>query len=213
MIVTMLQRAARLTVRATSVGQTRGAHITRYAMYDRLGTAVAQIASADRAGRVLAISGSRPLCERLGVGGEIVEADYPAYDMLGLPFSDGEFDAVVSDQVLEHVAGDPFAAVAESVRVVRSGGLVLHTSCLIMPIHAVPGDFWRFTPDGMATVCGDAVEVIESGGWGNRLAWVAAAIGLRWLPVPNGRWHPLHRVATWNEPEWPITTWVLGRKR
>nr|WP_272902110.1 class I SAM-dependent methyltransferase [Brevibacterium daeguense] len=40
-----------------------------------------------------------------------------------LPFEDGEFDAVHIHQVLQHVA-DPRRALAEAVRVVRSGSLV-----------------------------------------------------------------------------------------
>ena len=55
--------------------------------------------------------------------------------------------------VLEHVEGNPFAPVRESLRVVRPGGAIVHTTCLLNPVHREPGDFWRFTPDGLALIC------------------------------------------------------------
>jgi hypothetical protein len=30
--------------------------------------------------------------------------------------------------------------------------------------------------------------------------------------VPHATWHPLHKVATRNDPQWPITTWIVARK-
>ena len=32
------------------------------------------------------------------------------------------------------------------------------------------------------------------------------------LPVPQARWHPVNRIAMLNDPECPISTWIIARK-
>ena len=114
-------------------------------MYNRLsciGTALPI-----RGGRVLSISHSAKLCDILGLQPtEVVEANYPDYNMISLDFPNESFDFVVSDQVLEHVEGNPQQAIDECWRVLRPGGIVVHTTCFINPIHDEPNDYWHFTP-------------------------------------------------------------------
>lgn len=126
----------------------RGPHITRFSMYRHL----SRFRQSPRVGaKVLSISHSKHLCEVLGLDRQVVtEANYPEANMLSLLFADGSFDYVVSDQVLEHVEGDPQVAIDETLRVLRPGGIAIHATCFINPIHEVPGDFWRFTPGGAA---------------------------------------------------------------
>lgn len=186
-------------------------NITRLSMYRRLAE-IGPTLSLD--GRVLSISHSENLCEIMRMRTtQIVRADYPDQSMLRLGFPDASFDVVVSDQVLEHVEGSPQRAIDESFRVLRSGGVAVHTTCFINPIHEVPGDFWRFTPDGLAVLCRDHGEVIEAGQWGNRRVWFYVWLGLRWQTVPRWRFHPLRQAAISDNPEWPIVTWVIARKR
>ncbi len=201
---------ARRLLRWGEGGRT-GAHITRYSMYRQLG---ALMQGVPKQGRVLSISESGKLCEALGLASlETDEANFPEHDMLHLRFPDESYDFVVSDQVLEHVLGDPFLAVRESFRVLKPGGYVVHTTCLINPIHKYPYDLWRFTPDGLALLCQDHGEVIETGGWGNRWVWFVVAVGLRFRPVPHSTRSPLHRIAMKNDPLWPVSTWVVAKKR
>lgn len=186
-------------------------HITRLAMYRALRNKLAHLDAPDC--RALAISTSVRLGRVLGLKqADFTEAVYPKENMLALSFADGAFDACVSDQVLEHVGGNPFQAFAESVRVVRPGGYVAHTTCLINPVHAPP-DYWRFTTDALSLLARTSgCEVIELGSWGNREAWALIGAGFRSKPIPNDPKNPLHALATRNEPNWPIVTWVVARR-
>lgn len=209
------QRAMRRVVGLT-LGPDPGPHITRYAMNRSLAQTFRELPEGRAGGsglRVLSISGSEPLIEAIGLqDAEITGASYPEHSMLDLRFPEGSFDVVVSDQVLEHVEGDPFHAVGESLRVTRPGGLVVHATCFVNPVHGAPRDCWRFTPLGLELLLGDRAHVVTSGGHGSRLVWVVEALGLRYTPVPHRPSHPLHRAALRNNPDWPVSTWVVARK-
>jgi SAM-dependent methyltransferase len=179
-------------------------------MYQRL---VEVLSGKSVTGRILSISHSTKLCQTCFPDqSEIIEANYPECSVLALPFGDGEFDAVVSDQVLEHICGDPQTAIDETYRVLKPGGIALHTTCFINPIHAAPGDYWRFTPDALRLLCQRFSQIIDVGGWGNPYVWLAVGMGLRFEAIPHARWHLLHRLATANHQDWPIVTWVVAQK-
>lgn len=187
-------------------------HITRVAMYKALDQ---KFADQQSKAKVLSISKSGSLIDVLGIqAGEIVSADYPAHNIMNLKnFADNEFDYVLSDQVFEHIEGDPFEAFRQTVRVLKPGGRVCHTSCFINPVHGHPSDFWRFTPDAMRLMAEAAgCKEIDVGGWGNKEAWALVALGLRRLPLPDDPEHPLHKLATHNDRRWPIVVWVTARK-
>lgn len=65
-----------------------------------------------------------------------------------VPIADGHFDAVLSTQVLEHVA-EPATYLAECARVLRPGGKLLLSTHGIMVYHPDPDDFWRWTGAGL----------------------------------------------------------------
>lgn len=210
MLRVMVHAVSRCLYRLATIGLAKGPHVSRYTMYARLAAHRRERKPGERA---LAVSGSEDLVRLLGFGPEqITDASYPECNILGLPFEDDRFDAVVSDQVVEHVEGDPFAAVAESFRVVKPGGLVVHTSCFMTPVHGSPGDFWRFTPEGLALLVKPFGDIIEADAWGNPLVLLYGFLGLRREPVPHAAWHPAHRIAAWNVRSWPMSTWVVARK-
>jgi SAM-dependent methyltransferase len=163
--------------------------------------------------RLLSISHSEYLGKLLGFSGDqITDISYPKFNILNLPFQNEEFDAVVSDQVLEHIEGNPQVAIDETFRVLKNNGLALHTSCLIKPVHPEPKDFWRFTPEGLSLLVDNYGEIIDVGGWGNPYVWLYIAFGLLHEPIPHARWHPAHWLATRNVSSWPVVTWILVRK-
>lgn len=61
---------------------------------------------------------------------------------------DDSFDAVFCLEVLEHCT-NPFALSQEIFRVLRAGGVAIVSAPMNFPIHDTPGDYWRFTPDGL----------------------------------------------------------------
>lgn len=65
-----------------------------------------------------------------------------------LPIGSGGVDAVLSTQVLEHVA-DPAAYLDECARVLRPGGRLLLSTHGFMVYHPDPVDYWRWTCAGL----------------------------------------------------------------
>ena len=118
-------RISRAAFRASTLGLDKGPHVTRYYMYDHLAK-FAEDRSTDS--RVLSISHSEGLAKLLGFADhQITDAAYPEHSIFDLPFEDETFDAVVSDQVLEHLEGDPQDAIDETFRILRPNGVALHT--------------------------------------------------------------------------------------
>ena len=210
MIRKILKNLSIYMYRFTIIGLSTGKTLTRYYMYKHL-SKYSEPRSADL--RVLSISHSNHLANLLGfTNNQITDAEYPEFNILDLPFKDGEFDAIVSDQVLEHVKGNPQQAIDESLRVVKPNGVALHTTCFMYPIHSAPCDYWRFTPEALNLLVTKHGEVVDAGGWGNRYALLFCGLGLSLQPTPHARWHPVHWVANSNDVNWPIVTWVLIRK-
>jgi len=207
-----LKRLIAVPIRFSAGKLECGAHVTRYTMYERLKAVLPP--AHKRGGDVLSISHSGNLVDLLGLGpSKITEANYPEYSATDLrAFPSEGFDYVLSDQVLEHVEGSPQAVFDETRRLLRPGGIAVHTTCLINPVHGVPSDYWRFTVDGLRYLARDFSEIVAAEGFGNRAIWVAEMFGLRFTPVPHATWHPLHKVATMNNPEWPVSTWIVARK-
>lgn len=162
----------------------------------------------------LAISYSRNLARCIGVGkSRVIEANYPEHNAADLRAFDAEqFDYVVSDQVLEHIEGNPQAVFDETYRVLKPGGLAVHTTVFMFPIHGYPSDFWRFSPAALSLLAKRFSKIIAVGGFGNRAIWVIDLLGCHAVPIPDHKWHPLHIVATTNSDKWPVCTWIVAQK-
>ena len=107
-----------------------GPHITRYYMNNCLQKLGQDLQL--KPGRVLSVSHSDKLASLLGIeANEMVYADHPEHNLLSLNFPDSSFDYVASDQVLEHIEGDPYDAVSECHRILRPGGISILTTCFI----------------------------------------------------------------------------------
>ena len=101
-------------------------------------------------------------------GVEVVGADLPGNPVADveirpdgtLPLEDASFDAVLSTQVLEHVA-DPALYLSECARVLRPGGRLLLSTHGIMIYHPDPVDYWRWTWAGLERIVAEAGLEVE----------------------------------------------------
>jgi SAM-dependent methyltransferase len=209
--------AFKSVVRLSALGLPCGYHMTRYRMYHDITAAMVPYAQRPQTEppTILGVGRSLDLCQRLHVPhASIIDGDMPQYDLLDLQsVADSSVDYIVSDQVLEHVHGNPQAAADESWRVLKPGGVAVHTTCLLQELHGgvEPSghlrDYWRFTPNGLEYLF-RRFSTVQKGSWGNRLAFFA----FRYFPVPDATWHPLHKIAMMNAADAPIMTWVIAQK-
>ena len=82
-------------------------------------------------------------------------------DVMALALPDASFDAVLCLAVLEHVPR-PWDAVREMHRVLAPGGTLLLYVPFLSPYHAMPGyygDYFRYTEDGLRSLCSDFVSL------------------------------------------------------
>lgn len=87
-------------------------------------------------------------------------------DALNPPFADKSFDTVISTQVLEHVE-KPWIMVAQIGRIMKSGGICIITAPFLVPFHADPHDFFRYTKEGMESLFkNEDFDIVESGTYG-----------------------------------------------
>jgi SAM-dependent methyltransferase len=92
-----------------------------------------------------------------------------------MPFDSDSFDSALCNAVLEHVAA-PGAAMRELARVVRPGGHLVVAVPFLQPFHASPGDYQRYTADGLAELgrrAGlDVVAVLPVHSIAQTLGWI-----------------------------------------
>lgn len=164
-------------------------------------------------GKILVISGIGNFRPLISKNAEVLDVQYPEVDMQNLPHKDNIFDFVISDQVIEHLE-DPQKAVEESCRVLKEGGIAIHTTCFINYIHLCPKDFWRFSPEALRYLCKDFSEILCCEGWGNRIAILLCFLSdrFRFIKIPDTKWSIRHLIATYNEKRYPIVTWVIAKK-
>jgi SAM-dependent methyltransferase len=86
------------------------------------------------------------------------------------PYPDDSFDAVLCTQVLEHVENPDFL-VQEIDRVLKSNGSALINVPFIYPLHGLPWDYQRFTPEKFSKLLNNYrnFDVKTIGGFGSSL--------------------------------------------
>ena len=113
-------------------------------------------------------AGDSPYRSALPPGVDYVAADLPGnpdatMELAGdgaLPAASESVDAVLSTQVLEHV-DDPRLYLSEAFRVLRPGGRLLLSTHGAFVWHPDPGDYWRWTSEGLRRAVHDAGFEVE----------------------------------------------------
>jgi SAM-dependent methyltransferase len=130
--------------------------------------------------------------------------DYPAFDLCAPPEPlPGRFDVVVCEQVLEHVP-DPVRAVQTLHDLCRPGGTAVVSTPFLIKVHPYPGDYWRFTEEGLRLLLTHVgFRVDRTGSWGN-----AAAVRANFVTWARHRpWRSLR-----NDPELPVSVWAFAHR-
>ena len=102
-------------------------------------------------------------------------------DVMDMPFQEGAFDTVVCNQVLEHVP-QPKKVIAESYRVLKPGGHLICTVPFLEASHADPGDYFRYTFQGLETLCREAgFEITHIQPYGGLFSVLYSFIKFSWF--------------------------------
>jgi SAM-dependent methyltransferase len=104
--------------------------------------------------------------------------NYTAFDMVAGPHIDmvgdvhatglpsGSFDTILCTEVLEHIR-EPWRMVEEIARLLRPGGTCILTTPFLLPFHADPHDYFRYTLEGVTWLFERArLRIVESGPFG-----------------------------------------------
>lgn len=149
------------------------------------------------------------LPDMLPAGCKFTSPDYPEVDIQSMHYENSSFDYVLSDQVLEHVK-KPWVAMDELYRVLKPGGIMVLTTCLMNYVHGVPNDYFRFTPDGLRSLCENFLHIKQCEGHGNLDFITKVLTGKRKKPVvPNS---DLAKEACINDDKNLYLTWIIGQK-
>ncbi|HVO15878.1 MAG TPA: class I SAM-dependent methyltransferase [Alphaproteobacteria bacterium] len=91
-------------------------------------------------------------------------------DLAAIPVEDGRYDAVIFNQVMEHLP-EPAAVLAELHRILKPGGKLLYTGPFFYEEHEQPYDFFRYTRYGTRHLMERAGFAVE------RLDWLEGYFG------------------------------------
>lgn len=91
-------------------------------------------------------------------------------DLAAIPVENDRFDAVIFNQVLEHIP-EPSAVLSELRRVLKPGGRMICTAPFFYQEHEQPYDFYRYTQFGWRHLLGKAGFEIE------RIDWMEGYLG------------------------------------
>lgn len=93
-----------------------------------------------------------------------------------LPIRSSSVDLVLSIAVLEHVASPP-DMIKDIYRILKPGGEAFCFIPFMQPIHAAPGDFQRWTPEGLSQLFKDftILKIAPASGPASSISWLTAS--------------------------------------
>jgi len=132
---------------------------------------------------------------------------FPEFDicLMSLPET---FDAVIADQVFEHLA-DPQEAARNVLKMLRPGGRFFICTPFLIRVHGRPYDFSRWTEAGLQLLLERAgFQHIVVRSWGNRACVRSYLKNVRRYPAYG--FGILRSLS--NEQEFPLMVWAVGRR-
>lgn len=136
-----------------------------------------------------------------------IHLDYPAFDITEINDFSKKYDLILAEQVWEHLKF-PYRAMKNVYQMLNEGGAVLITVPFLIQIHNFPGDYTRWTPDGLKYLfieAGFEEKNIIVDGWGNRQC-IHDSFYTPWSIFQPG----IHSLV--NEKDFPIVVWGLATK-
>jgi SAM-dependent methyltransferase len=101
-------------------------------------------------------------------------------DAAALPLDDDSVDTILCTEVMEHLP-EPERAIAEFSRVLRPGGTLITTAPFVFPVHD-KFDFFRYSPDGLATMMSrHNLSVVEVKALSGTAVTIAIMLNLYWF--------------------------------
>lgn len=101
-------------------------------------------------------------------------------DIHELPFADSTFDTIVCTQVFEHIS-KPWNVVSEIKRILKPGGKIILTAPFMIPYHAHPFDFYRYTTEGMKDLFEEDLTILECERYGLFWTVISELIHFKWM--------------------------------
>lgn len=107
-------------------------------------------------------------CQYEAADFELVDKPYAkstyVCDLASIPVEEGRFDAIIFNQVMEHLP-EPLTVLRELNRVLKPGGRMMATAPLFYEEHETPYDFYRYTQFAWRYLLEKAGFQIESLEW------------------------------------------------
>ncbi len=194
--------------RKAVVSVPKNVQLLRYHMYKGVEKTLRSISPK---GIGLSISDWQPIIHSFMPDVSFYNLEYPEYDIQDLSsIPDNSVDVVYSEMILEHVE-NPQAAIDESYRILKKGGIVIHTTVFIMPYHPSPIDLTRFSPHLLEKMAKDFSD-IHTGGSGNARSLFAMLCRMTRFPVAYPRGGIIPLLFKGNNPKYSICTWLIAEK-
>jgi SAM-dependent methyltransferase len=207
------QRDGSLPGQWRRVADPRDNFANRWAMYEDL---TAWLSVRDWKGKLVAeFGGTNEVLRTFMPGAEYRSHPYPEYDLQDLRnVADATFDIAVLDQTLEHIA-HPERALSEVRRVLKAGGIAVVTTPFLVPVHTGPnyGDYYRWTPQGLAVTLDRTGFDARVRGWGGRRAAAVLIEEDMYMSAEAAESRGISLSAEEDETEFPVTVWAIGTAR
>lgn len=140
-------------------------------------------------------------------GHDFKEVHYPEFDITSVQNFEDTYDVIIAEQVWEHL-DRPYTAMKNAYQMLNEGGILIVTTPFLVQIHNFPGDYTRWTKDGLKQLFvegGFREQNIKTDSWGN-LDCILDGFYTPWS-VFNPNIHSLD-----NQPGFPMVVWGIAVK-